>query len=323
MNRWIDESRIWRQIELSLRAAASRPAESRPGETRGKPWKVREKMDKMWTWIMCNDVDMSKQTKFRDTWMTPEVLQVVSLRGLWIVNCGDAKCRKKVEMKRDSEMSYLWRHMIRYEVSRCLKKVKLITYITYNLYQFKFKLWCFDILIALKMPVSLREGRCQCLGSLAACRSSMFIERHFQKTKSCDLDKLDLSHKQQTMLFWAQKIETIEWPRLWSISRYFPPNLKKQKKFWSNCSNSKLLEDVPEVDIAMMRTTRWVRCNGTTSVSAVCLAFELVQLRDFEMENPVSPVQKMRALQSMSHSATWYWELRCIYRSVLARQFWS
>lgn len=87
---------IWcqiEQIELSLRAAASRPgADSTPGETRGKR-KSEENVDlwlescaTMWTW--------ANKTKFRDTWVTPEVLQVVSLRGLWILNC-DATCTKK------------------------------------------------------------------------------------------------------------------------------------------------------------------------------------------------------------------------------------
>ena len=63
------------------------------------------------------------------------------------------------------------------------------------------------------------------------------------------------------------------------IKRLFPPNLK-QKPRNSKQLQSNLLEEMPEVDIAKIRMTR-VRCNGTTSVS-VCLAFELVQLRDFE-----------------------------------------
>lgn len=105
------------QIELSLRAAASRPgADSTPGETRGKrksesELQNGENVDLNNIESCANDVDMSKQNEIprhlSDSWSPPSCL------ASWPVDF-ELWCNmyKKVEIKRDSETSHLWRDMI-------------------------------------------------------------------------------------------------------------------------------------------------------------------------------------------------------------------
>lgn len=135
--------------------------------------------------------------------------------------------------------------------SQCLKCFKLFSF-EVSWFSECWKIPVFFLHFSLFPRTSLREGRClQCLGSLAACRSSamQFQNRH-KKTRQ--------NSKVKDKWSWVTKTTKHKGIR----------------------SNSNLLEEMPEVDIAKMQMMR-VRCNGTTSVS-VCLAFELVQLRDFE-----------------------------------------